>query len=51
MHGGTVTAQSEGEGKGSIFSVTLPVSAGREEPTETLAVQPGYRSPRGVCWW
>jgi len=33
LHGGTITAQSEGKGTGSTFSVTLPILAG------TLPVQ------------
>lgn len=33
MHGGTVTATSEGEGKGSLFTVTLPVLAGQAANT------------------
>lgn len=33
-HGGTVTAHSEGVGKGSEFSIELPLHAPSEEPTE-----------------
>jgi signal transduction histidine kinase len=33
MHGGTVTAHSEGSGKGSQFMVRLPVLNAQEEPT------------------
>jgi signal transduction histidine kinase len=36
MHGGTVTAQSDGEGRGASFVVALPLPAMREEP-ESLA--------------
>ncbi|HVW01304.1 MAG TPA: ATP-binding protein, partial [Planctomycetaceae bacterium] len=32
MHGGTVTAMSEGEGQGSTFTVTLPVLVEQSEP-------------------
>jgi CheY-like chemotaxis protein len=32
MHGGTVTAESPGEGRGSTFTVRLPVMEGRPAP-------------------
>jgi CheY-like chemotaxis protein/anti-sigma regulatory factor (Ser/Thr protein kinase) len=34
MHGGTVSAASAGENKGSTFTITLPVVVGRREPTD-----------------
>ncbi|MBY0525446.1 MAG: MEKHLA domain-containing protein [Gemmataceae bacterium] len=40
MHGGTVTAQSDGQGQGSTFTVTLPVLATPEEPA-TMARENG----------
>jgi PAS domain S-box-containing protein len=44
MHGGTVTAQSPGTGRGSTFTVTLPVietnvASSRSEPSEPAARQ------------
>jgi PAS domain S-box-containing protein len=48
MHGGTVTAESEGEGKGSTFSVTLPVvtdwaEAAVASPNDGPGAGPGRR--------
>ena len=37
MHGGTVTAASDGEGTGSTFTVTLPMLAEQVEPEPTAA--------------
>jgi PAS domain S-box-containing protein len=36
MHGGTITAHSEGLGKGSEFTVRLPVAAARQDQPESL---------------
>ena len=42
-HGGTVTAESEGRGKGARFCVSLPIRAIRHEPS--LAVRPEGAPP------
>jgi CheY-like chemotaxis protein/two-component sensor histidine kinase len=44
MHGGSVTAQSDGEGKGSTFTVTLPAVAPSEPAVPTA--QNGHSSAR-----
>ncbi|MBL0938102.1 MAG: PAS domain S-box protein [Gemmatimonadaceae bacterium] len=42
MHGGTIVAESEGQGKGSTFTVTLPLvsAAPPQPPSAPLANQP-----------
>jgi PAS domain S-box-containing protein len=48
MHRGTVTARSDGEGKGATFVVTLPLDAGREElaPAERASEMPVQHDER-----
>ncbi len=41
MHGGTVTAESGGQGRGSTFTVTLPVLADQAVPAATTASADG----------
>jgi CheY-like chemotaxis protein len=47
LHGGTVEAQSEGEGKGSTFVVRLPITATpqSEEDHDTRSATNGNNSP------
>jgi PAS domain S-box-containing protein len=47
VHGGTVKAESEGEGKGSRFTIRLPSKEGRAEAGNATAHQPP-RSPARV---
>jgi PAS domain S-box-containing protein len=44
LHGGTVTASSDGEGKGSTFEVRLP--CGDEPPASPVAAAPAVPAPR-----
>ena len=54
MHGGTVTAASEGEGRGSTFTVTLPVDGGSSQSPRPRRPTAG-RLPPGrsgaSLWW
>jgi PAS domain S-box-containing protein len=49
-HGGTVVAESAGEGRGSTFTLTLPLSAavGVEHSKETTAAAPASLAPLDV---
>jgi CheY-like chemotaxis protein/two-component sensor histidine kinase len=40
MHGGSVTAQSEGKGKGSVFTVHLPLQSAIKEAQPETTAQP-----------
>ena len=42
MHGGTVRAESPGEGKGATFTVTLPLMLVHAEPLESDRIHPEY---------
>jgi signal transduction histidine kinase/ActR/RegA family two-component response regulator len=46
LHGGTITAESEGSGKGATFTVTLPLSAVRPEDLPAKAETFGLTGSR-----
>jgi CheY-like chemotaxis protein len=46
MHGGTVTADSPGEGKGAVFTVTLPCTNHHRPPKEVDNLEEAKRSER-----
>jgi signal transduction histidine kinase/ActR/RegA family two-component response regulator len=51
LHGGTVSAESEGVGKGAAFSVTFPLLTDRKEaanPTSGEMIRPDVRSLAGL---
>jgi signal transduction histidine kinase len=49
MHGGSLTAASDGPGKGSVFTLRLPVEAGETIPSEDLPPVPATPvTPRRV---
>jgi len=45
LHGGTVAAESEGLGKGSVFTVVLPIALSRQSPVPTNRVSAGVECP------
>ncbi len=48
LHGGTIEAASAGEGKGSEFTVRLPMSGGRLEPRVTVVEAAVVAQPRRI---
>ncbi len=46
LHGGMVHAESEGEGMGATFVVTLPVAAARAEPVTPRRIPPAISAPK-----
>ena len=45
LHGGTVTAESEGLGKGAVFTVLLPVALSRQSPVPNEPTPPSVEVP------
>ena len=48
MHGGTVTAHSDGDGQGSEFVVRLPLTTLREQPVPSQDRAAAWAQPSGV---
>jgi PAS domain S-box-containing protein len=49
LHGGTITAHSDGKGRGSTFTITLPTTGGLEEPTIPAPVAAGASNAGHPC--
>ena len=50
LHGGTVVAQSDGEGRGATFTVTLPIDRRRRSaPDRRRAMHPSASAGRGAA--
>jgi two-component system, chemotaxis family, CheB/CheR fusion protein len=47
MHGGTVTAHSDGQGKGSLFVVRLPLASAPADEEESVRTRPRVRLANG----
>jgi signal transduction histidine kinase len=50
LHGGAVSAQSDGLGKGSVFTVTIPLSVKPLSISAAEAATRPYLTAYGECW-
>ena len=51
LHGGTVKAESAGEGKGTTITITLPLAVERTDAPAPIKPPSRHRSSKGCVFW